>query len=137
MRPLNFILLSLILLACSCHRSGTWNDDSKNWERAFGEHIPTNIVVVHSRFWRSAHWTYEFAYYFEVNGDVRKELLSDTNLVLLSKFEDDFFGEKPAWFAPEQIKDFEVWGYTNSPPSRFRLWVDKSGKRAFFTDYQL
>src|SRR5690348_10176314 len=107
------VILCVTLLTCSCHRSGTWNDDPKNWERAFSEHTPTNIGVVHSMYWRSAHWTYEYAYYFEVTGAVRRVLLSDTNLVQLASTNASFehFGEKPAWFAPKPFEAYEVWGY--------------------------
>jgi len=140
MRLAHFItIVCAAVLTCSCHRSGTWNDDPKNWQRAFRERMPTNIGVVHSVYWRSAHWTYEAAYYFQVTGAVRSALLSDTNLVRLETINTnmDFFGEKPEWFAPKPLGAYEVWGYTNEPPSKFRLLIDKTNETAFFTDYQL
>ena len=101
--------------------------------------MPTNIGVVHSMYWRSAHWTYEAAYYFEVTGAVRSVLFSDTNLVELvatnTSFE--YFGEKPAWFAPKPLEAYVVWGYTNEPPSKFWLFLDRTNGTAFFTDFQL
>jgi hypothetical protein len=131
-------LVTVGLLTISCHRSGTWKDDSKNWERAFRERTPTNITVVHSWYWRSAHWTHEAAYFFQVRGAVRAVLLSDTNLVRLSTNASmDFFGERPSWFAPKPLDAYEVWGYTSDPPSRFRLLIDSADETAFFTDYQL
>jgi hypothetical protein len=134
----SIVWVGLLLLTCSCHRSGTWDDDSKNWERAFSGRIPTNVAVVHSRYWRSAHWSYEAAYYFEVTGAVRSALLSDTNLVRLPPDASmGYFGEKPAWFAPKPLEAYEVWGYTNDPPRNYRLLIDKTNEIAFFTDHQL
>jgi len=135
-----YLMISVIaaVLTSACHRSGTWNDDPKNWQRAFDERTPTNITVVHSRYWRSAHWTMEYAYFFEATGGVRSELLSDTNLVRLdANAQMRFFDPKPEWFAPKPVNEYEVYGYTNDPPSRFRLLLDKKDGRAFFTDFQL
>ena len=140
MRLAYFIaLVCVALFTTSCHRSGTWKDDTKNWDRAFSQHAPTNITVIHSYYWRSAHWSFEDAYYFEVTGAVRKELLSDTNLVRLETVNTnmEFFGERPSWFAPKPLEAYEVWGYTNDPPSKYRLLIDKTNDTAFFTDFQL
>ena len=140
MRFLHFIALAFTaLLATSCHRSGTWKDDPKNWERALGERTPTNITVIHSWHWRSAHWTHESAYCFEVRGAVRGTLLSDTNLVRLETTNTniEFVAERPSWFAPKPMDAYEIWGYTNDPPSKFRLLIDKTDETAFFTDFQL
>jgi hypothetical protein len=49
-----------------CHRSGTWADDAKNFERAWGQAAPSGLRIPHSWFWRSAHFTREEAYYFQV-----------------------------------------------------------------------
>jgi hypothetical protein len=131
-------LIGTALLTISCHRSGTWSDDPKNWGRAFGERTPTNTMVVHSLYWRSAHWSLEYGYFFEVRGAVRKELLSDTNLVRVdpnSRME--FFSKRPSWFVPKSYDAYEVWGYTNDPPSKFRLLIDKTDETTFFADFQL
>ena len=80
----------------------------------------------------------EYAYFFEVRGAVRSELLSDTNLVRLGTNADmDIFTPKPSWFVPKPVDQYEVYGYTNSPPSRFRLLIDKTDESTFFTDFQL
>lgn len=132
------VLAVAALLLSSCHRSGTWNDDPKNWQRTFGEQTPTNITVIHSLYWRSPHWTMEYAYFFEVRGAVRSELLSDTNLVRLgTNAEMNFYSPEPTWFAPKPIRQYEVYGYTNNPPSNVRLLIDKTDQTTFFTDYQL
>jgi hypothetical protein len=132
------VFIGIALLTCSCHRSGTWSDDPKNWKRAFGERAPTNITVIHSQYWRSAHWTMEYAYFFEVQGAVRKDLLSDTNLVRLdTNASMEIFSPKPSWFVPKLIDQYEAWGYTNGPPSKFRLLIDKADGSTFFTDFQL
>src|SRR5438105_11071242 len=55
-----------LLQADSIQHAGTWEDDPKNWYRAFNEEQPAQVKVVHSKYWRSNHFTYEFIYYFEV-----------------------------------------------------------------------
>ena len=50
----------------SIQHAGTWEDDPKNWYRAFNEEQPAEVKVVHSKYWRSDHFTLEFTYYFEV-----------------------------------------------------------------------
>jgi hypothetical protein len=149
MRLLHFILraletLAMYLVFCvvvllgSCHRSGTWNDDPKNWQRAFGERTPTNITVIHSQYWRSPHWTMEYAYFFEMRGAVRSDFLADTNLVRLGTNSDmNVFTPKPTWFAPKSVDQYKVYGYTNSPPSNVRILIDKTDETTFITDFQL
>ena len=58
-------LTLLVSLCVGCHRSGTWNDNPKNWERAFGQKPPKDLKIVHSQYWRSPHFTLEFEYFFE------------------------------------------------------------------------
>ena len=61
----NLALTLLVSLCVGCHRSGTWNDNPKNWERAFGQKPPKDLKIVHSQYWRSPHFTLEFEYFFE------------------------------------------------------------------------
>jgi hypothetical protein len=49
---------SLVLVTgCGYLKSGTWEDDPANWERAFRSAKPEDVAVVHSRCWRSPHWS--------------------------------------------------------------------------------
>ncbi len=58
MRRLIAILAAIFLTGC--HESGTWKDDKRNWQRIFRVAKPDDITVVHSWFWRSPHFTYEY-----------------------------------------------------------------------------
>src|SRR4026208_128179 len=60
------ILGFFAMQADSILHAGTWEDDPQNWYRAFKEQQPAEVKVVHSKYWRSDHFTVEFIYYFEV-----------------------------------------------------------------------
>lgn len=46
--------------------AGAWMDDPKNWSRAFGQDLPAGVNVIHSYYWESDHFTYEYGCYFEI-----------------------------------------------------------------------
>ncbi|HBC86708.1 MAG TPA: hypothetical protein DCZ94_07130 [Lentisphaeria bacterium] len=127
-----------------CHKSGTWSDDSRNWERAFKSTKPTDVVVVHSQYWRSAHFTYEFAYYFHIkkNDALKKQLFDGNKLKQVSGEEasllfKDFFDKKPSWFIPNTADSYEVWTIEGESNGHFRLFIDKDSQDIFITDYQV
>jgi hypothetical protein len=102
-------------------------------------------VVVHSRFWRSPHWTYEFEYFIQIqpNDKFTKSLFDHNKFkeVRLTNNETDsithFVQDKPAWFLPKPISNYEVWAYSDEPDSRFRLFIDKISKELFLSDNQI
>jgi hypothetical protein len=131
-------------LGCGFFMAGTWDDDPKNWKRAFGTRQPTDVVVVHSRYWRSPHFTYEFQYFFETerNASLRKAFFERNALVRLAddKVTDAIagsFGERPAWFCPKAPDRYEAWVYRDEPRGHFRVFVDKDPGRLYLTDYQV
>jgi len=65
-RLTGMLLVVCCTAGCGYFASGTWDDDSKNWTRAFDTSKPPDVVVVHSRYSRFPHWTYEFEYYFHI-----------------------------------------------------------------------
>ncbi|RPJ85914.1 MAG: hypothetical protein EHM18_08915 [Acidobacteria bacterium] len=85
MQRRKLIVCMLILLSSSCgyFLSGIWENDPKNWNRAFRSRKPADVVVVHSKYFRSPHFTYEFEYFFEIkrNDELLKQLFSKNNLV--------------------------------------------------------
>jgi hypothetical protein len=140
------VCLALVFfpLGCGYFEWGTWEDDSDNWERAFGTSKPDDVVVMHSKYWRSAHWTYECEYFFEIqrNEEFRKQLFGENELVRLEepdaiRAKGDCFGEVPEWFAPKPGQEYEVWQYADEPKGHFRLFVDKQTGNLFLTDYQI
>jgi len=57
--------MSLLQVRCGYFGSGRWEDDPGHWRRAWGYSKPPDVVIIHSWYWRSAHWTREEAYFFQ------------------------------------------------------------------------
>jgi hypothetical protein len=106
--------LLVLLVLCACHRSGTWVDDPKNFERAWGSKPPAGLRIVHSWYWRSAHFTREERYYFHfaahpglaesfaAENGLRR---TDASAINVYTFDND----RPAWFAPRPPEFYEIW----------------------------
>ena len=146
MRTGSILCLALLLcpLGCGYFSSGTWEDDPANWERAFRSRKPDDVVVLHSKYWRSPHFTYEFQYFFEIqrNDELQKQLFAENSLVRLEgadamSAKQRFCGEAPEWFAPKSVDEYEVWAYADEPKGNFRVFVDKQTENLFLTDYQV
>src|SRR6266446_1305802 len=140
---LPILVLPVLVVGCGYVLCGKWEDDPKNWRRAFHSVKPDDVVVVHSEYWRSPHWTYEAGYAFEVqaNQKLREQLFRDNPLSRVST--EDVRDARslcfacPAWFAPDPVKQYEIWAYSNEPGSHFRVLVDKRTGNIFLTDYQV
>ena len=128
--------------ADSILHAGTWEDDPKNWYRAFNEEQPVQVKVVHSKYWRSNHFTYECDYYFEVQAtpEWRDAFLRKRGLELVSPSSarsfhtNNHFPDTPNWFAPDPVDIYEVWdkaGYFGS------VWINKTNGHIFFYDEQV
>ena len=97
--------------ADSIRHAGTWEDDPKNWYRAFHEQPPAEVKVVHSKFWRSNHFTYEFMYYFEIKATpewrdafMEKRGLKRVSASVARSFRTNIHSDDtPAWFAPDPV----------------------------------
>jgi hypothetical protein len=129
---------------CGYLSSGTWENDPANWKRAFRSVKPDDVVVVHSRYWRSPHFTYEAGYVFEIaaNKGLREQLFAANRLVKLdaraaAEAKRDCVPECPAWFAPKPGEEYDVWGYADEPRGNFRVLIDRHTGTIFLTDYQL
>ena len=130
--------------ACGYFMGGTWENDPKNWERAFNSKKPTDVVILHSRYWRSTHWSYEYEYYFEL-GDapvLRDQLFAKNQLRRLSG--DDAVAVKvnlpddaPPWFMPKGAADYEVSVHATDAWSHFTVMIDKSSGNVYLYDRQL
>ena len=138
MRFLACVLLALSLAGCGYAKSGTWDDDPGNWDRVFGEEKPDTVVLVHSRYWRSPHFTMEFEYFLQVakNADFQTRLFEKNKLVRLEgdAATPPHFGERPAWFIPKSAKDYDVWKFEDRPQN-FRLIIDRETGDMFLCDY--
>jgi hypothetical protein len=138
------IVIFVLLTTMACHRSGTWNNDPRNWERAFRSTKPADVVVEHSQFWRSPHFTHEYQYFFHIrrNNDLRTQLFEANRLRKIEGDERDslfrdYFGDKPSWFIPKASDSYDVWVYELPGDGHFRIFIDRVSRDLFLTDYQV
>jgi hypothetical protein len=136
-------MLLLILPACN-FSSGRWEDDPKNFARAFRGNIkPPNLKILHSRYMRTPHFTYEFEYFFvaEYNKEMMDGFIASGQMKLYEPSDaasfrlDQHCEEKPIWFRPKPLEDYEVWIFKDEPRQHFRLFMDKKTKELHYTDY--
>jgi hypothetical protein len=131
------VALALALFFNSC--GGKWDDDQKNWRRAFNGQIPPpDVKVLHSRYYRSPHFTYEAYYYFQITASDQflQSWVKHQNLALTNATSSDLalFYDKPAWFLPRPIQSYEMWRPFTDEFSRFRIFRDTASKDLFVTD---
>jgi hypothetical protein len=140
------VLLIAVVVAGSCGyvRSGTWDDAPENWSRAFQSTKPADVVVVHSRYWRTPHWTYEAGYLFEIqpNAALREQLFRRNRLRALQDAEvaaatRPCVGACPVWFAPKALQEYEIWVYADEPDGSFMILIDKKLGTMFLGDCQV
>jgi hypothetical protein len=140
LRPDTFGFLAAV--AVGSRQAGTWDDDPQNWYRAFKVAQPGDVKIVHSRYWRSNHFTEEFIYYFEVEATAewRDAFLKNHGLTKVPSsvargFRTNTDSEStPEWFAPEPVALYDVWdkaGYFGS------VWINKTNGQIHFYDAQL
>jgi hypothetical protein len=113
------VLLGLSLLATGCgyFSSGTWEDDPENWKRAWGSAKPAEVVMPHSWYWRSPHWTREEAYFFQFQWqeELFKQLVASNGMRpaerTVGKPDPDpaYCVDKPGWFVPPSTAGYEIW----------------------------
>ncbi len=134
--------LSLTYGACGYFKAGKWEDDRRNWSRAFGGDVPNGWSVIHSRYWRSPHFTYEAGYYFAVKVSASSERQKLMKQPDLTRYEADQLthmnvpcGERPNWFAPKQPTSYDAWR-SDGGTGNYRLLIDKETADIFFSDCQ-
>lgn len=135
------LTLSLLTFVSSCGyvASGTWDDEDENWERAFGAELPDGVELVHSHFWRGAHFTYEAVYYFELapNADFERELTQSGEYELHSSWGDPE-PVAPSWFSSAtSVDDFEIWAPIGAEFDGSRVYIERETRRIFLHDSQL
>ena len=120
--------------------AGTWHDDPKNWNRAFGQDPPEGVSVVHSYYWESDHFTHEFIYFFEVKAShqwleafLRERKAEPVAPQNARRFEVHYDGT-PDWFVPDPIESYDVW---DKPGYHGSIWEKKSDGHIYFYGVQL
>lgn len=138
------LFLSMIVSNIGCGSSaGTWEDDPQNWSRAFKSVQPKDANIIHSKFWISSHWSYEFFYFFKIekNDNLKKQLFTENQLRKVEGKEAEeaminFFGEKPIWFIPLDVNKYDIYTYKNSSKN-FRVFIEKETNNIYLTDYSV
>jgi hypothetical protein len=138
-------LLVVVLFGAGCgyFTSGNWEDDPGNWSRAFGSRQPSGVTVLHSRYWRSAHWTYEFQYFFEVapntklKGQLVASKLRQVTGEVAAKAKKNIVGDVPSWFSPKDVAEYEFWMFEESSGGNLMLLIDRKSGVMFLTDYSV
>ncbi|WP_460218005.1 hypothetical protein [Psychroserpens sp. MEBiC05023] len=108
-----FLIYIVAMTSLSCG-SGTFENDPDTWNKVFGEDPPKEIKIIDSRFWKSAHWSYEFELHvkFETSESFlnsyfiehyKFEITKDPKLDL------NFDDEKPEWFVPKSNENYDIY----------------------------
>jgi hypothetical protein len=134
-------LLSSVALLCvlsSC--GGTWVDDGGNFERVFGFVKPPEVKVLHSYYWKSTHWSVEYRYFISlqaspkfVDGLTSSELM--TAVVPDGAVLDICGGERPKWFLPKPLGNYDVW--VPKAAVGYRVFRDRADGALFLCDQRL
>lgn len=139
-----FLVVVMTSFLLCCHESGTWRDDSKNWERVFKTDKPDHITVVHSLYWRSPHFTLEYRYFIQVqkNSEFQERLLTMNPMKELTDSKEIematlWLQEKPPWFAQKPWNRYKIFVYSDKPLDNFRLLIDKESGDLFLADESL
>lgn len=136
-------LASTVIVAASLHscslNSGSWEDDPGNWGRAFdGQTKPPEIKVIHSKYLRTPHFSYEAEYFFQI--ECPREFIDDwirqDSLMLTPPVDDRSLDDprRPAWFMPGSFLNYEIWMSDSNSGDRFRIYRERSTGMAFLTN---
>lgn len=117
---IRFIVTALfMLMLAGC--GGTYVDDKHNFERALGVNRPSDVKVLRSIYWQSAHFTDEHCFYLELRpsekSDILKTLTSAKHVAPVINFSENspksLVIKRPSWFAPKIGSSYERWASTN------------------------
>ena len=141
MRLITILILTLCFVSVGCGyvSSGTWNDDDRAWNWAFGESIPDGVTVNHSKYWSSAHFTSEYIWHFDLtlNAEAVKNIESDDDFkrLTLEMDKNRLGSDDPAWFLPNGSSGFDVYRSISNPD--FKIYLNPITMRSYWTSMQL
>jgi hypothetical protein len=129
-----------VLLWTSLNCGGKWVDDDRNFDRVFGFGKPPDVEVLHSYYWKSAHWSNEYRYFIALKASPKFTGGITSAAVVASAARwtealNSCGGERPPWFLPKSPKNYEFW----LPKSRggYRIFRDKSEGTLYLCDEQM
>ena len=132
------LCLPCLLVLAGC--GGTWVDDEGNFARVFGFSRPQDVEVVHSVYWKSAHWSSEYYYFIALRASPKflAGLTSAESVtpVASEKTAADACGEKPPeWFMPKSVNSYEAW--VPKAGTGYRVFRDRTDGTLFLCDERL
>ena len=138
MRGRNLLTIFFALLVMTgC--GGTWVDDGKNFGRVFGFEKPGDVTVLHSFYWKSSHWSTEYRYFIALQPSTKfVEGLTHPSFSIPVVPDERLLescGEKPQWFLPKPLANYEAW--KPKTDDRYRIFRDKSEGTLFVCDQLL
>lgn len=109
-----------------------------NWSRAFdGQRQPPSVKVLHSRFWKSPHFTYEAEYFFELTAPAQflTDWITFQKLVPTQPTQENVppYFKKPEWFTPKSLGNYEMW-LPSGGPCKFRIYRERATGTLYVTD---
>jgi len=128
--------IAFFLLLLNNNKGGTWEDDPDNWCRAFNAKKPEDINIIHSKYWKSNHFTEEHMYFFEVQASAewKNTFLKQHNLEQISpsaapSFNNGHVEFTPIWFVPDPVNAYDVWG---SSGGSGMVWINRNNGHIYF-----
>jgi hypothetical protein len=119
---------------------GTWVDDDGNFKRVFGFSKPQDVKVVHSYYWKSPHWSVEYRYFLALRASSKFTAgLTSSELVTAVPSDrtvlDGCWAERPQWFLPKSLGNYEVW--VPKAAAGYRVFRDRADGALFICDQRL
>jgi hypothetical protein len=128
-------LALLILAGCG----GTWVDDDRNFKRIFDFDKPPDVIVVHSYYWKSTHWSTEYRYFIALRAPLKfVDGLTDAKLMTPRTPDEAMVascGDKPPWFVAEPLTNYQAW--VPKSQNRYRVFHNKADGTLYVCDQQL
>jgi hypothetical protein len=134
------LLLSVLFLLVLPGCGGTWVDDEGNFNRIFGFKQPPDVLVLHSYYWKSPHWSTEFSYFIALQGSPRFISGLTTAEFMTSVAADQTLlkscgTKQPQWFLPSPLANYQAW--VPKAVTGYRVFRDKADGSLFLCDERL
>jgi hypothetical protein len=134
--PTKILVIGILAACCftSCSEKKT-NDPIKSYKYWSGSEPPSNVKVIHGKYWQSAHWTKEYILYMELQAPrfwidqfiIQNNLVKDSNDPALPS-------DAPNWFKPNKNSQvFKQKGYSEGS----LVFEDTAADRMFLYEIQL
>lgn len=133
-----FILLLAGMYLFFGRKAGTWQDDPRNWARAFNGAEKSAAIQVHRSYYtRSPHFTYEATYGFALSmpEPMLQELIRFNHLTRSETLTRELqpSASLPDWFLPGPENRYIVWFAPNSSYG-FKIYQNRETSHIYIYD---